>query len=197
MQMMKNLIPAQMLLQILFQILLQTIILTTVAEAQDDSRVQLRHIAGIRTIDFTGGTGLNSRNGELSRCKFYSPIFFLRTAFNFEKTNFPSTVLSDYSLKYSANFTVVKLSDKLFVNAELGFFSGLEGNTAYSPADDPTFLYPAATVFIYGVFAGGNLELYLNENVALVGSIQQWYMLGSAFGEWKYQMNGGFRFILN
>ena len=167
------------------------------AVAQDDLNLKLRHIAGIKGIDLMGGVGANCWNAELSYYKFISDVWIFRLGGNFEKTTFPSTNLTDFTVKPSINYTLFKLNDNLYVNGELGLFLGVEKNTAYSPADDLTYSYPAASNFIYGAFIGGNVEIYINTNTALIGSFQQHYIGGSDFGNWKYQLNGGLRFIFN
>lgn len=167
------------------------------AKAQGDLNLQLRHIKGIKGLDFIGGIGKDCYNVEISYFNFLSDVFYLRTSLNFEKTTFPSVVLNDYVFKPSLNYTLFKLGQSVFVNAEAGAFAGIESNTQYVPADNKTYIYPAAGKLIYGGVLGANIEVYLNGNVSLIGSILQYYIKGSDYGNWKYQLNGGFRFIIN
>jgi hypothetical protein len=174
-------------------LLLFTSILITSAQ----EGISLRHIEGIKAIDFTGGIGKNCFNAEIGYVHFVSDIFFFRVTGNFEKTSFPTITLSDYALKPSVDYTLFKLGENVFINTEVGAFAGVESNTEYKPLDNITYDYPVANKFIYGGFLGANLEIYINANVSLFGTFQQHYIVGSDYGNWKYQLNAGFRFILN
>jgi hypothetical protein len=167
-------------------------------QAQDELDFKLRHVKGIKALDFDGGMGAdNSWNVEIALTKFLSGSCFFKTGFNFEKTPFPSVTLTDYCLRPSVNYTIFKLGTNIYFNGEAGLFTGFENNTAFNPSDDVTYVYPAASHFIYGYFAGGNLEIYMNGNAALISSIEQLYLIGSAFGDLKYQLKAGFRFVLD
>ncbi len=175
-------------------VLLFVVVLVYKANAQE--MLTLRHIKGIRSVDFTGGVGQNCVNGELRYAKFLSSNIFIQLAGNFEKTKFSLSTLTDYTLKASACYSLFKVGENVFINCEGGLFGGFERNEEYK-SEDRSFNYLTQNKFVWGGFIGGNIEIYLNSNVALIGHFQQHYINSSDFGTLKYQINGGFRFILN
>ena len=157
--------------------------------------LNLVHITGIYGIDLNGGIGGNNcYNFELGYYKYINPKWIYKVGINYENTPFPEVSLTDYTVKSSFLYTVYSLKLKLFFDLGAGGMIGVENNPIYSPADDITFSYPAATNFIYGVYAEGNIEYLFSKKVGLVLSGQQMWFGGSNWGNLKYQVNLGFRF---
>ena len=50
---------------------------------------------------------------------------------------------------------------------------------------------------IYGVYGGFDLELYLNNNLSLIGVLNQYYHINSELGNFTMFAGGGLRYFLN
>ncbi|HEX7414219.1 MAG TPA: conjugal transfer protein TraO [Bacteroidia bacterium] len=176
-------------------------VLTNVARGQTENEdvkfnVVLRHIKGVQGVDAVcGATGLG-RCLEVNYNKFISPKVFIMPGLNFEAAGVGLSVFKDYTAHLGFGWTVFQVGQRFYINIPFGAYIGVEAIKPYQDASID-FTYAGANKFICGGFAGINPEFFILKHLALIVTVKEIYIWNCPFGNFKYEVMGGLRFIIN
>ncbi len=100
------------------------------------------------------------------------------------------TDYKDYNLMFSGQYTLLHLRDFIYLNARLGLLAGFESVNNEDLAINESY-------FVYGVFAGPEVEIFIIDKMALIFDVNQQYNFKSKLGTLHYQIGGGIRLLIN
>ena len=158
-------------------------------KAQEDNQLELRHIAGFKSIDLDVGLNRFGYQGQLGYTNFLSDRLLLRLSGAIEWGQIGLTTYQTNLLFAGLNHTIFKNHDKLFVNLGYGVLSGFEISAN-------SYIISNHTTFDYGIYIEANTEYYIINNCAWLVEMRQLLDGGSDFGLFRYYLSTGLRFYI-
>ncbi|MHB8260114.1 MAG: hypothetical protein ACYDCN_13160 [Bacteroidia bacterium] len=158
--------------------------------------VVLRHIKGVQGVDAVYGATQLGRCLEVNYNKFIAPKVFIMPGINFEAAKVGLSAFKDYTAHLGFGWTVFQIGQRFYVNIPFGVYMGIEAIKPYQDASID-FTYSGANKFICGGFAGVNPEFFVLKHLAIIATVKEIYIWNCPFGNFKFEVMGGLRFIIN
>ena len=152
--------------------------------------LKLRHIEGIKALDFHYGKSDYGMFGSIGYTYYYSDKYFISPLLNYEQGKKGLTNFQNYNIQINSHHTVLKLGDALFFNLKYGGQAGLEKCQGFENIKEQI-------KYTYGLNAGIQIEWYLINRIALLGLAEQQYNFNSNLGSLHYRYGLGLRFTIN
>lgn len=153
------------------------------------ANLKIRHLKGMKCMDIqygwaTYGTFYNLGYGQLLKDKL-----MLNIHLNYEYGKIGTSKYDYKNLKFGLNHSVYKIKNTVFLNIGYGAIAGfIQGvNEDISVREQK---------FNTGIYAGGNLEIYLFNKFSVVGLAEQQYNFMDKFGKWHFHLGGGLRLYI-
>jgi len=138
---------------------------------------QLRHIKGNSSVGLIYGETGNSYLLGVGYSHYFQPSWIWNVNILYETGAVASTKFKNYSVNGGIDYTFLKISDFLYLNAGLSAFSGFEHLTTNESSDE-------TKNFTTGTIGNINMEIYLNTKILVQIKAEQYYSPLSLLGKW-------------
>ena len=165
--------------------------------SQEVKVIALRHIKGVKGIELNYGIGGNNgRYYQAMYDQYFKDKWMGAFGVNYEQVKIGNTSAGDIIFRHDSYFTVAGIKQRLYFNIVAGAFLGMERIGAYTSTDN-SFIYPETNKFLFGLTAGGNMELYINNTTSFTITGEQYFNPNSPLGIWKFNVLAGLRIYFN
>ena len=160
-----------------------------VAIAQDEEipQLQLRHIAGMQSIQFNGLTSVYSVGCSFQYAKLLSNNLSYFIGLREEQGLIQQTSFNTIYLMTGIRHTLTQLNKSIYLNLHYGVLLGGEQSS------NKPFASELGT-FDYGAMVGVQLDIYLLNRLVLTTGVDQLADWGSRLGILRGEYNLGFKF---
>ncbi len=160
-------------------------------EAQDttDIKINLRHISGFKALDIVTGMNKFGKYMQFGYSYYINNRTMFQSSVSWERGKINIAGYDDIFLHAGMSHTVYKIKEFCFINIHYCGLLGVENNKN-------TYLDKSESLFDYGGGAGGNIELFLTDRIALLLNFDEYYRLQNKFGKFHFHAGAGLRIFV-
>lgn len=157
---------------------------------------QIRHVRGIKSADLSYGVSGYGQVVALSYVKYLSKKSYYKVGPFFESGDSPEIKYTSIGVDGAFNYTVVKITEGVYVNALAGVTASTDALT------DPLTLFEETGAsrtedfgtLKFGVLGGTEIEAFVTDRFVIIGNFNQRLMIKENFGKNRYFVSIGVRY---
>ena len=153
------------------------------------ANLKIRHLKGMKCLDVQYGWATYGTFYNLGYSQLLKDKLMLNVHLNYEYGKIGTSKYDYKNLKFGLNDSFYKIKNTVFFNICYGGILGfIEGKNEE--------IFITQQNFNAGLYAGGNIEVYLFNKFSIIGLAEQQYNFMDKFGNWHFHLGGGLRFYI-
>ncbi len=153
------------------------------------ANLHIRHLKGMKCIDMQYGWAQYGTFANLGYGQLLTDNLLLNFHFNYEYGTIGESIYDYKNVKIGLCHTIAKLKNAVFFNLAYGGILGaVEGQNKDLGYNERKFNA--------GLYAGGNIEMYLFNRFSLLAIAEQQYNFMDKFGTMHFHLGGGIRIYI-